>query len=264
MVVKDVKSEEIYKSYKELGSLKNTAKKYGCSLSGIHKYLSSKNYKLNKKGAEAKYTFDNDFFKYNSEKSLYWAGFLAADGSLIKKENSYLLQLDLANKDLNHLIKFKNDINFNGTIYNITRGKTKSNCIKIYLQNNTIKDLKKFNIYENKTLNYIFPEWLKNHKLSHHFMRGYFDGDGCIHITKKKQLSFSIIGTYKFLKMYKLILEKELFINYNKISKHKSIYQLSYGGNKQVPKIMNYLYKDANIYLARKYDIYNEFIKFIE
>ena len=41
-------------------------------------------------------------------------------------------------------------------------------------------------------------------------------------------------------------------INYAKITKHYSVYKISYSGNGIIFKLYNFLYKDAFIYLDRK------------
>jgi hypothetical protein len=40
-------------------------------------------------------------------------------------------------------------------------------------------------------------------------------------------------------------------------TKGESIYRLCYGGNIQVRKFFNYLYKDSVVYLERKYNKFN-------
>ena len=102
------------------------------------------------------------------------------------------------------------------------------------------------------------PDWLLKHEYLHHFMRGYFDGDGCISkcslVNKRKvvQKSFNILGTFNFINAYKIILEKNCNINCNKICKKGNIYSISYSGNVIINNIYNFLYKDATIYLERK------------
>jgi hypothetical protein len=107
-----------------------------------------------------------------------------------------------------------------------------------------------------------YPEIPK--ELDSHFIRGIFDGDGCIHVCHKGQLQFSIIGTKKLNEKIQEKLIKNCGVNNTKISlrgKNLSFSQLHHGGNKQVPKIMNWLYKDADIYLERKRNVYESVVK---
>lgn len=65
----------------------------------------------------------------------------------------------------------------------------------------------------NKSLILTFPsiDIFKNKDLIRHFIRGYFDGDGCFSRTFYKDEVFpkcSFLGTYEFISMVKTILEK--------------------------------------------------------
>ncbi|WP_353928759.1 hypothetical protein [Desulfofundulus kuznetsovii] len=44
-----------------------------------------------------------------------------------------------------------------------------------------------------------------------------------------------------------------------KITRCKDIYYLQYGGNRQVERILDYLYRDSTIHLTRKYQLYLKF-----
>lgn len=70
---------------------------------------------------------------------------------------------------------------------------------------------------------------------------------------------FSVVGSEDFMKIYREIFEKNnLVINGHNIKfvkgKKNDLFNLEYGGNNVVKKIMNYLYQNATIYLDRKYE----------
>lgn len=129
------------------------------------------------------------------------------------------------------------------------------------------KDLFNKGVVDAKSLILKFPteEQVPKH-LIHHFIRGYFDGDGCIasKITKKdknEQYTFSVAGSLNFLNICQDILVKEIGLNKNKIVKNRTIFNLSYGGNLQVMKIHNYLYKECNdLVLLRKKEKFEKLI----
>lgn len=60
--------------------------------------------------------FDNKFIfdKIDNEEKAYWLGFLYADGSVGSTDNR--VELGLAEKDYNHLVKFKNFIGLDNNI----------------------------------------------------------------------------------------------------------------------------------------------------
>ena len=91
-------------------------------------------------------------------------------------------------------------------------------------------------------------------------MRGYFDGDGSWYVGSSKktsQIFFSTRGTPEFLTVYRSILERysEIPKKGKPIRVSGGIGVLEYGGNGVASKIRDFLYRDANIYLERKYDI---------
>ncbi len=218
------------------------------------------------KTVKSKFSCDHNFFSRDNEKSFYWAGFIAADGCVFKKSmNSKTLTLSLAEKDYNHLLKLKNDINFNGNIYksvtkhSLTNSKWNDSVKRSLLISSTsiFEDLKRFEINPNKTKVYTFPKWLINHNLVNHFMRGYNDGDGSFYYDKSRnRVCFELRGTKEFLTDYRAILE----LNLKKKSKVNvttpdSTSKLKYSGKKIVPQIVEFLYKNSTICLERKYEI---------
>jgi hypothetical protein len=110
---------------------------------------------------------------------------------------------------------------------------------------------------------YIFPEWLVDHPLVNHFMRGYNDGDGSFYIgqlknnRRVKQVYFSLRGTTNFLKVYRTILEQQCDLKerITDIRVNCGTGILDYGGNGIIAKIASFLYKDATIFLPRKHTI---------
>lgn len=194
-----------------------------------------------------RHSFLDNFFSFNTPESFYWAGFIAADGCMFKERKKYaVLRIGLANKDTDHLVKFSRAINFTGPLY-------KNKATEIRIRSDQIcEDLRKFNITERKSLVLNFPEWLKDHSLVNHFMRGYFDGDGSFYIpnqnVKTPQLYLSVRGTFNFLLSFKEVLEEKcgLEINPKKPRPNSGIYVLDYGGNKKVKNIAKFLYQNSS------------------
>jgi transposase len=264
--------EQLWEAYKECNSLQEVANKFGLkNKEGLRQLLKRNGYTINK---PIHYDFNSDFFKNDNEKSFYWAGFIAADGCVkeIKRKScnniNYEFSLGLSKTDKDHLEKFKKDIGYDGPIHdyliknsirnskwNDTYSSQISMTSKVYFD-----DLKKFNIVPMKSLIYTFPEWLIDHELINHFMRGYFDGDGSWYIGSSKktdQIFFSLRGTVEFLGIYRSVLESKCNLEerLKDIRINSGIGVLEYGGNGIVKKICKFLYKDANVSLSRKYDI---------
>lgn len=226
-----------------------------------------------RKKSHLKYQVNHNIFQKETEESFYLAGFIAADGciriSKTNKDRNYVnhrLQISLSKKDKNHLILIRDLLGSNHPVHDYLIENSKKNCnwndvweSKLLITSKQIvKDLKKFNIVPRKSLVYSFPKWLQNHPLCNHFMRGYFDGDGSFFINSElsyDRLCFSLRGTEKFLKVYRGILEKHCnFQCQNNIDYFDKTPQLRFKGENSI-SARNFLYKDATIYLVRKYNI---------
>lgn len=222
--------------------------------------------KLNKlRSVNSKYSCDHNFFSRDNEQSFYWAGFLAADGCVYKRGENRTLIISLAEKDTDHLLMFKNHINYDGVIYSSTSKHSLKNpkwndSIKktLSISSDSIFDnLKRFNLEPNKTKIYTFPQWLKSHPLVNHYMRGYVDGDGSWFEDKSRnRICFELRGNKEFLQDYRSILESNLDIkSRTTVTTPDSTSKIKYYGKHLVPQVADFLYKDATIYLQRKYDI---------
>lgn len=87
--------------------------------------------------------------------------------------------------------------------------------------------------------------------MQYHFIRGYFDGDGCFtwyFNTKYINCKFEIIGTNDFCKeIFNILKIVPTITNLN-----KNLVRASNGKKKNIEYIYEYLYKDATIFLKRK------------
>lgn len=215
---------------------------------------------------KVKYSVNEDIFDGDNEKGFYIAGFAAADGNVThdKRSNTSVFRIGLAQKDADHLEKIRSALNFTGPLANSAGNN--SIHMNIYCSKKIIRDLgKNFNVIPNKTLILTFPERILKHPLAHHFMRGYFDGDGCFwrETNRNNSICFELLGTESFLNSFRDVLNEHCELNskviVRKIGKTKS-YRLRYAGNGLISQISSYLYRDATIFLDRKYDIVKRLI----
>lgn len=199
-------------------------------------------------------SFDIHIFDcIDTEEKAYWLGFLYADGSVSSKRND--VEISLKGFDIEHLYKFKKFVKSKKLpkldIQN------KYNRCRISLQNKYFKNiLIKLGCIPNKSLILKHPILQKD--LIRHFIRGYFDGDGCISYTytnpgksKKISISCKMLGTNNLLSWIQQIL-CELNIN-SYIRKDNNIFELSMSKNNSV-KFSKFIYNNCNIYLTRKYE----------
>ena len=240
---------KILELYKKKYSIKKISFMLNISANKVWDCLVKNKYSPNKYN---KFNFNSNIFKIiDTEAKAYWLGFLYADGYVNETRG---LELCLAAKDKNHLEKFKNFIESDQNI----KFKKSSNSYRLSIDSiELVQDLIRLGCFQNKSLILDFPVNKQvPENLIHHFMRGYFDGDGCISInTKKKYYLFSVLGTDNFLDKYDSYILN--ILNKNKPNKRQAngrASSIQYGGRLQILKIYNFLYQDATIYLERKYN----------
>ena len=266
--------EVLEQSYAELGSLKAVARKFDIDSGSVKKYMMRYGLEFKK---QLIYNCDHDFFSRDNEHSFYVAGFVAADGCVKDRKNSsgnirHELGIGLSKEDKSFLEEIRTILKAETPIRDFLVKNSKRNpewndtwkSEIIITSKKMCEDLQRFNIVPRKSLIYTFPEWMKNHPLKHHFIRGYNDGDGSFYKPKLKdgrrseQIYFSLRGTPEFLTDVRYILEQECDLDERdkpiRVSSGHGV--LEYGGNGVVSKIKGYLYEEATLYLSRKYEIF--------
>lgn len=201
-----------------------------------------------------KYSYNESFFEnIDNEEKAYWLGFLYADGCINVTCKNKSLELTVCEEDVGHLYKLRQALQGNMPI--------KSKVVKLkgkeYLafritvcSTKLCDDLIKWGCIPNKSLILQFPVNLP-HNLYKHFIRGYVDGDGCI----STKCRISICGTHDLLNSLQDHLISELSVTRVKIlsDKRRKHYQYERVGKNSL-KILEYLYRDAKVYLDRKYN----------
>lgn len=232
-------------------TLRNVCKNYKIDRHMFSNYLKSKNINTRKKISSN----DTLFEIINNEEKAYWLGFLYADGSITHniKSKRYVIEVSLSIKDILHLEKFKKFLNCNNQIK--IRNKTNSCRILIYSKK-MCEDLIKLGCIPKKSLILKFPNETQVPKhLINHFIRGYFDGDGCISFkTNSNSPKIDLLGTLDFVKTLNTIYKDSI------ISKDKRHLNNTYSLRFKIKDGVNFLYdiyNNSNIYLDRKFDKYN-------
>lgn len=218
-----------------------------------------------------RYSIDDAFFKEWSPAMAYVFGYIVADGSL--EDASYLRGkcVRISSKDFDILERIRNTLRSKHTIREVgpcecweADGTKKYISSPKYLLRIGCKeiynDLIALGLCPRKSLNVSLPRITKQY-LSH-FIRGYFDGDGCVFVENDVRLRVIFTsGSYGFLKDLSIALKKEVGVNLRNINKSTRSYQLNYSTRESL-RILNYLYRevDDKLFLERKYNIYLDFL----
>ena len=254
-------------------SIAKTSAKYGINKKTLARYLKERNIEIiANKGA---YPIDESVFeKIDTEEKAYWLGFLYADGYVAANSNQVGLGLALC--DIAHLEKYKSFIKWEGEIKvykehqfgskdnHNKKGEEMYNC-KVIITNEKIhRDLVNLGCVPNKSLILQFPtedQVPKEFQVA--FIRGYVDGDGTLglypHSKKNPRLeeSLLIVGTKPFLEKVQEVLGPGYLMQKKNCNEHT--YRLGYSTMKAF-KAADIMYKNATVYLDRKYNIYiNEY-----
>jgi hypothetical protein len=205
-----------------------------------------------------KYKMNEEYFdNIQTEEQAYFLGLLLADGHNNVKDGVILI--DLQETDINILEKLTALIQPDKPIKNYENKYAKLGRNRVALASRYMSNtLLKFEMVQNKSENLVFTNNIPT-ELLHHFVRGYFDGNGSIGVFGKVQnVEFSIVSTKEFLLPLQQILVDNCKLNITKLGKrHKdrdsNAYHIKYTGRFSCIKIREWLYKDATVFLERKY-----------
>lgn len=275
--VEKFESFNVCKLYEDGMSLRELERLIGSDRNDIKKYLCYNGVKL-RGGAKdivpafnltcsckGEWWFDYTVFDIiDTEEKAYWLGFMYADGYVSDKTNS--ISLGLQAKDVGHLHAFSrflkctiNHVNYcpkvtSGKVYDLYRLEVFSDHMK--------ETLIQKGCTPRKSTTLTFPdEHIVPSDLIRHFIRGYFEGDGCVCFTNRTHI-VSLLGTYDFLDGVKCI--SKCFGNANPIKAGKrSVYTVG-KNNRGSIAFLHYMYDGAIIYLERKHSKAMQYIEYYD
>lgn len=237
--------EEELKKY----SIKELSKKYNVCIEYFRIYIKN----LGIKRSRHAHLINHDYFKTISKNSAYILGFLFADGSINKNKIHNYLKIELNTKDVEVLEFIKNEIQPSLKIKHCKRKHKKTK--KIYesailsISSNILtNDLISLGCVPNKTKEEIaVPDIPK--EFYPDFIRGVFDGDGSIYITKdeKKYGCYICCSSISFLR------EIQFIIGFGKISVSDWPFRINFCSKKDIQSFFNYIYNNE-FCLKRKFE----------
>lgn len=215
-----------------------------------------------------------EFFEtIDNEEKAYFLGLMSADGYNCVKGGYFTL--GLKSRDVEIIELFQQAL---GSNYPYVKKEEKD---FITVQFNSVKmcqDLANLGCVQAKSLILKFPtqEQVPEH-LIHHFIRGYFDGDGSVWQGKRTFMFFKsrpngrIIHNVKFNitstpdvvnNIQQILVDKANFAKtkINNSKKLGNIVQLEYSGKGNLEKFYKFLYKDATLFMRRKKDTFEQIL----
>ena len=248
-------------------SLTKFCTKYQLSAAHFGRFLRKNGIIISNIQNEVKFN-EHVFDTIDTEEKAYWLGFIYADGYISSIDRAGF-EIALKAEDSNHLQKFntfmehrKNNVKLGISKCN---GKEFQRCRWNVRNQHLWSTLNSLGCVPNKSLIAQFPnvEIFTNPELIKHFIRGYFDGDGCVSYGNKEhtKVCVNIVGTEHILDTINHYIPKCLYKQ--KKSTNGCTYTLSASGRRAF-EFIDYLYRNASIYLDRKYQRYKEFCRIYE
>jgi len=185
----------------------------------------------------------------DSERKAYFLGLMYADGCVTKIGQ---VAISLVETDREILEEFIKDL---CPSYNLREFKPKNGnaCVRFSFRRKRLAEsLIRAGCIPNKS--YKLKKLPNiNDNLMFHFLRGYFDGDGCVYFhSQTKNPNISVVGTKPFIKKIILFLQKfDMKCGLYKTGS-KTTFEMKMGAKKSVDKFYNKIYDESSVFLKRK------------
>lgn len=259
--------ELLYKDYSNGVNISALSKKYGPSQSQVKRALERAGIDIRKYSDYEQFRYDVNFFKnIDTEVKAYFLGLLYSDGCIstkknhvgidLKEEDSYILSI------LSKVIVKSEDITRPFKVKGIYYGRG------LHLYSKTIvSDLINLGCMSAKTFKIRLP--ILSEDMMCHFLRGYFDGDGCFNINNghsvsdNKRAIFKVVSNTLFcsdvVRYFDQTHQRYLGVYHPSPNKDVGAYQT---GNDEVIKFLyRFMYKDSTIFIRRKKEKFEDYFK---
>ncbi|MCA0983133.1 endonuclease [Halobacillus yeomjeoni] len=240
-------NEQVVSLYEKGESTTVIAEKANVTPRYIREILTKEKVDFRPRGSwRRKYEVNEDYFKTWSNNMAYILGFFAADGHV--HETSQVISFSQKEKLI--LDRIRNEL---GSNHPIVKNK-KTGVYTLNINSKIVKQdiIRLHGIYPQKSLTLKFPHIPD--PFLHHFIRGYFDGDGYINYNKKQVCIVS--GSLGFLstmhEIIKMLNVKTIFSQKEKQSR------LFINGRKSIKVFSEWIYNDKDLYIDRKFKEFNK------
>ena len=255
--------QNYYTYYLNNKSISKTSKHFKKCTKYLKKIFIHYGFEYPIKDFNKKHIYNENYFKeIDNEAKAYFLGFIFADGCVYirKRKNSFekMFRINLAEQDKHILEILKKELNHSAEL-NFIEGKefTSPTNNKVYKRQNQyaiyissidfVNNLINLGLGNRKTyMELSIPNIPK--ELIRHFIRGYFDGDGC---KDKYSIKFTS-KTKNLLLNIQTHLKNEFNLPFGSILKtSRNAYVFSFSKEKNL--FLKYIYENSNYYLNRKY-----------
>jgi hypothetical protein len=209
----------------------------------------------------------NCFHKIESEEDAYWFGYIMADG--YNHKNGKVVQFTQAEQDKDMVYKLLDYIGRGSITISTFDNKLRQTLYMLSISSKTLSEnLTNLGCLNCKSLTMKMPDIPK--ELYWHFIRGYFDGDGCIYCKLRPSdnslvIECPIVCSNDFAEEFSKTLKEHNIQHYcQKLGKNKLCTTVKITGSLNNSKFLGLLYNNCSIYSPRKMDKFKFFCETIK
>lgn len=218
------------------------------------------------KGRGRNYALDDHFFSViDTPFKAYYLGLVFADGSV--REDGYGISIALQEADRRTMEGLRRHLKTNKPLRYVVRDNPNwSNMYRLDISSRQMNaDLIALGRTNDKRKLH-FPSQIPD-ELKRHFIRGYFDADGCICGRKCKsgngyrQWCVKINSNNPLIKEMAEYIRSEVGVSVG-VYKDRGYSYMMVQGNRQTKTFLDWMYEDAPVFMDRKYGIFMDFIEY--
>ena len=205
---------------------------------------------------------ENFFETIDSEAKAYWLGFLAADGC--NHEHKGQVCLSLSEQDGEAVRDFASIFDSKASVWESGDPERQNMVHTTVCSDRVSRDLARWGVVRRKSL--ILKTSPVSPALFRHYMRGLWDGDGCIHTGwsgKYRHVETFIVGSDDLTKDIEAIMRFGFGLRCTKTryGKNKVTTTLKISGTNPSLSWLDWLYEGATVFLPRKMAKYQEVVQ---
>ncbi|HYH85097.1 MAG TPA: LAGLIDADG family homing endonuclease [Pyrinomonadaceae bacterium] len=198
------------------------------------------------------------FAVIDSPVKAYWLGLLISDGYVIDGGPGRTPQVGLQMTDCEALEGFRRFLGLKNPVLRIEpRGERHQPMYRVICHSRRMaSDLARLGVIPRKSLHTYLP--ILSEDLMPHLMRGLFDGDGTVSRRTDGEIIVGFCGSERLVAEVRIWLICRLGISDNRVHENGSIRYVQWSHRKDVRQIAQYLYREAEQYLERKFALLRE------
>jgi hypothetical protein len=200
------------------------------------------------------------FASVDTPEQAYWLGILLTDGYISDTRKNTEPQVGLQMVDAELLEKFRVFLGSENPVLHIKKRSSKHQPMyRVTVSSRRmVNELSKYGIVPRKSYSTYLP--ILDPKLMPHLLRGILDGDGTVSHRSDGGTIIGYCGTERLVAEIRIWLISKLGISDNRLHKNESVSFIQWSNDKDIVKIVRYLYQDAEVYLERKFALIKRYL----